>query len=172
MAHDWYRWLSAASRASRGLKASSCSGIGLVEGVFESAEAVMADAEFGRGPDDVLREGSLGIGDIGGDHGDFQAMPPDGGDQPRKLLPDALRLDVAALANRKIEAVEADFRGAFGEFVALQEVQVLGENRDLQLLFGGSRPACQKRRAAGEEGPSGKLHDFNDISYSQGGVPT
>ena len=65
----------------------------------------------------------------------------------RKILPDALRLDVASLAHREIDAVEAEFGGGRGQFLARQKLQVLGEDRDLELVLRLSRTARQQRAA-------------------------
>ena len=79
--------------------------------------------------ENLLGVGCLGVRDIGRDHRHFQTMPPDDRDQLRQILPHSLRLDVAALAYRDVDAVEADLGGARRQRVALQKLQVFREDQ-------------------------------------------
>ena len=83
--------------------------------------------------------------------------------QFRQILADALGLHVAALAYRNVNAVEADLRRAGSQRIALQELQMFGKNRHLELagrglIFGcaGGIAASVKRRARGEQRAAGE----------------
>src|SRR6266851_2010836 len=71
--------------------------------VFESTPAVVADFQLGHGPEDVLRIGALDVDNVGGEHRDFQVMLANNRDQPGKVLPHAVRLDVASLSHGEID---------------------------------------------------------------------
>ena len=70
------------------------------------------------------------------------------GYERRKVLGDACGLDVAALADGDIDAVEAQSGGRSGQFFALHKLEVLGEYRYLEFRLGLGRAAQQECTAA------------------------
>src|ERR1035437_3222974 len=72
------------------------------------------------------------------------------GHQWRKFLGYAGRLDVPALADGDIDAVEADSSGSGGQVLALDEMQGLGEDRYLEFRLGAGR-AAHEQCASGQQ---------------------
>ena len=60
---------------------------------------------------------------------------------------------MAALAQRDIDAVEPDENGGFRQFLALNELQMFGEDGDLQFVRRSRRRPQQKR--SGKNGAPG-----------------
>ena len=81
------------------------------------------------------------------------------GRQCRKVPRDALRLHMAALADSDIDAIEAQFSDGLGQRFTAYKLEVLGKNRDLQLLFRrqriGYKRAAHQGCAAGQHGAAG-----------------
>ena len=73
------------------------------------------------------------------------------GYQRRKILGDARRLYVSALADGDIHAVEAQSCSRSGQFFTLHKLEMFGEDRYLELRF-GLRRAAQQECTAGEQG--------------------
>src|SRR5260370_6242751 len=92
---------------------------------LKGAPAVMMDSQLRHGLEDVLRERSLGVDDVGGQHGDFEAVLSNRRDELGKILAHTLGLDVPALAHGEVDAIEADVGGAEGEGVTLQKLELL-----------------------------------------------
>jgi hypothetical protein len=88
---------------------------------------------LGGGFENIFGKRSLRVGDTGGDHGHLEPALSQDRDQRRQVPGDRGRLDVAALAESDIDAVESDACGGYGQFFVPHEFEVLGEDRDLQL---------------------------------------
>jgi len=123
----------------------------------------MMNPKLGHRLENVFGVRRPGVGDIGSEHRDFQAVRANRSYQLRQVLPHPVRLHVAALANCKIDSIEADFGCAIGQRFALQESQVLGEDRHPELagawlLLGrpSRESAGAKSRAAREQGAAGE----------------
>jgi hypothetical protein len=87
-------------------------------------------------------------------------MFTDDGDERREVLANALRRDVAAFANGDIDIVEAEVRGCLGQFFAGDELQVFGEDGDLELLAGARPGQAEEDRSAREQGSPGDQAAF------------
>ena len=98
--------------------------------------------------------GRVGVGDLGGDHRDFETGAFEYLHQRRKVLLHLLGQDVAALADGDVDAVEAEVGRRLGQFGALHEREMLGEDRDFELSFGG-RGGREQRGGAGQHGAAG-----------------
>ena len=103
---------------------------------------------------------SAGIHYVRGHHRHIQAMLANDGDERRKILGHALRLDVAAGTNSNIDAVKTHVGGGAGQRRAFKKLQVLGKDRDFEPSDGG-RPeqtqAGDQRGTAGKRGGHGVL---------------
>ena len=84
--------------------------------------------------DHILGERRFGVGDIGGDHRHFEACFLMAATSGGRSCLTRCGFDMSALADGEIDAVEAQLGRGLGQLLALHELQVLGEDRDLQFL--------------------------------------
>ena len=104
--------------------------------VLEAVPAVIMDAQAGQQADEFLHARSRGIDDAGGHHGHFKAAFSQQRDERRQIGGRCAGLDVAALANRDVHAIEAGLQRRGGQRFAAQELQMLREDGDLPLPGG------------------------------------
>ena len=55
--------------------------------------------------------------------------------QPGQFLPDALRFHMPAFADGDVDCVKSNLRRGASEFIALHELQMLGEDGDFQFAL-------------------------------------
>src|SRR5438270_8281938 len=99
-------------------------GVRLIRRIFETTPAIVPNSQVGHGLEDILDVRSLGVDDIGGNHGHFEAVPADDRNDVRQSPPNAIGLDMTALANGEINSVEADLGGGFSEIFTLKKLKM------------------------------------------------
>src|SRR6185437_10298112 len=87
---------------------------------------------------------------------------PDDRDETRQLLAHALRFDMPALTHRDIHRIEPDLRGRARHLIALQELQMLRKDCDLQFARSseGGRGTAEKQSRARDYGTPRKSFGF------------
>src|SRR5205085_9747274 len=102
-------------------KTFELSGERRTSGIFETTPPIVTDGELRHALQDVFRVRSVRIGDIGREHGYFETVLANGGNQARQLLLDARGLHVAALSNCEVNAVETHVSRGLRQLLALQK---------------------------------------------------
>ncbi len=132
-----------------GFEAIELRGVGFGGNVLKRAgrhPAVVANAEIRDSSQNVFSEGSFGVDDIGGDHRGFEAAVANGSDEAGKVLPDAIGLHVAALADGEVDAIETDFGGGFSQLIAFEELKMFGKDADFEFCGAGIVGGMRRKR--------------------------
>ena len=113
----------------------------LVGFVFESAPAVVTNAQGVQSLQNAFGVGAGSVDDIGSHHRYFEPVLSNERNKRRKLPGNLGRLNMSASTDCYIDSIEAQLGSGLRQFGALQELQMLRENGNFKVSFrdaGGS----------------------------------
>ena len=119
----------------------------MVRVIREAAPAIVANAKLGNRLQNALGVRRAGVHDAAGDHRHFESLGADDFDKGRQVARRTVGFHMAPLAHRQVDAIEAELGRGLGKLPALQKMEMLREDGNLQLSLGGKECAITRQQS-------------------------